>query len=308
MTAADKKDEGGAALAGDDPLLSPWRDAAKSIRETAKWLVTLFGGIGAVLVGTAPFTGAGDLSGDDLITAIVFGLLALGGLTLVIWRVSDVLLPETTSLTETLTAGTLKDFRTQVSGDRWSYLGAWAETLQDFKTARDLEFATFLEVDQKLRDPSLSDNDRAVYNAELPGLTKRLQTMELATARLLAKATYHEVRTRFIRARRWLFVGGLAAAVGIFGFLTTVTAKKDDKETKPAAAVSLSRRATVALSAAGTERFRRFVGENCPTAAVPLIVLDGEEKGPWRVLVRDESGCRPVSFLLSKEEGVPAFQ
>lgn len=308
MNPAEDKDAAGVAIAADDPLLTPWRDAAEGIRTTAKWLVTLFGGIAAVLVGTAPLTGVGDLSGDDRTVAMLFGFIALVGLALVIWRVSNVLLPETTSLAEALTSGTLKDFRNQVDEDGWGYLGAWATTLEQFKNVRDLEFATLLDVHKRLADPELSEEDRESYEAAVPVVTKRVEALELTTGRLLAKGAYHEVRTRFERARRWLFVGGLIAAVGIAGFLTTVNAKKGDDEKAPTAAVSMSRAGTVALTAEATERFRPFIGPQCPAAAVPVLVLEGGEEGPWRVVVRKEQNCRPVSFLLSREEGIPRFR
>lgn len=65
-------------LPGDEGL----GPAFARIRNTARWIVGIFGTGAAAVVAVLPFAGFGDLSGDDLALAIVGLTLATAGLTL----------------------------------------------------------------------------------------------------------------------------------------------------------------------------------------------------------------------------------
>jgi hypothetical protein len=92
MAEDDAADQGGAAA---------FHAAINNLRETAKWMAGIFGGIGGVLIASSSLTNVGQLKPDDprLQCAAGSGLVAALAIGIILWLCLRVLVSKPTTLT-----------------------------------------------------------------------------------------------------------------------------------------------------------------------------------------------------------------
>jgi hypothetical protein len=90
------------AAAAAAPRFEAQLKAAESIRETAKWLVAIFGAIAGVLIAGTQLSSLGSIEGEPLRLGLGLGsaFLALLGVTLSVWFLLSVMLPSSATLSD----------------------------------------------------------------------------------------------------------------------------------------------------------------------------------------------------------------
>jgi hypothetical protein len=193
------------------------------MRTTAKWIVAATAGAGAVLLGGAPLVAAGKVHGAGHAAQAFVGLaLALLGVGWVIWRISDALIPPTTSL-RMLEAGAdvsrlRRKVRDQMREESEALFGSFGGSLESLRR-RNRAFrvaAANLAVkragEQDVEKQLRLDHDISVATARAESARQRLQyVLELAHA--------WTVREQLRRARLHAFAGAAAAAAGAVLFI-----------------------------------------------------------------------------------------
>lgn len=71
-------------------VTAPRKNRADQLRETCKWLMTIFGAVDGVLIAGLQLTGLGKAEGPWLIAAIAGFVLAISGVGLIIWQLTQV--------------------------------------------------------------------------------------------------------------------------------------------------------------------------------------------------------------------------
>jgi hypothetical protein len=217
-------------------------DAVADMRATAKWIVAAAAGVGVVLLGGGPLAALGKV--HDVRHAVVsfLGLsVSLLGIGWVIWRISDVLIPPSTTLA-TLETRPLANLRAQMEAEPEAYFGPFGPTIADLQRhCRQYDTAAANLAIMLARE---QDPDR-----------QRVLTQGLADARANASMAHRRlrrlqelihawtVRADLRRARVHAFVGIIIAALGAIVFVTATTAPVPTPTMpRPAPTITVSQR------------------------------------------------------------------
>ena len=188
-----------------------------NIRDTVKWLVAALAALGALVIGSSPFTGFGQLKLPYLLAAIGSGLL---GVSLVFWAIDRALRILVTPL---------------------FFLG---------QIRQDDHLAALIRSNSKdLLPPLIDDLDRFLAYRRLllmklakeqdtekrKKLEQNYQAVQAVTTRLVGLCNYENLRRKFDATRRQLFLlgGAITLALGTFAWATT----HSDKHTEDAVRV-----------------------------------------------------------------------
>lgn len=234
-------------------------------RELAKYLVTIFAGVGALLVAGSQLSSLGKLSEDELDrwAASVGGLLlAIAAIAFIVIAAMAVLRPVEMSLDDVIADKKLSE----AVNSRPSLLGG-PKSVSDL---RDLHHGF----------PGWGD----VVND------------------VLGFAAYRRATDRFDRAWRRMLLGALAATVGIILFAWGSNPPED--ETADPVVRPLPQVVTFRLTADGRDTFGEALGVKCSVERFRALTIGGDEKSP-RVVTLPERGCNPVQFVMSPEFGAP---
>jgi len=277
--------------------VAAWHSAADKIREVVKWVASAFGALGALLIGTAPLTGFGDVEVYSLrfIVAVLLGVLALGSVAYVVWTATSLLAPSAVTLVDVEQGEEFSALRTEIAAEPSSYLGTWGTDVSTFVDGRDDEYGLLAAVDTQIAQ-GLSATDLPKLREAHKQLVARIEAMGRVSARLLAAAGFHHLANRFADAKPRMFQAAALAVVGIAGFVLTVgtaDASADEPITKIPARVSLTE--------AGVRSIGPLLGEEC-TPPFQALVLGGGSEGPWDLLVTD-SRCEAGEVTVEKTEG-----
>lgn len=206
-----------------DQAGAQWQDAVDRIRETAKWTTVVFGAVGGLLAGTAPLTGLATLDwGRHGWLAVGFGLLALGGIGLVVGAASAVLLPRTVTLADLAGGREFKILRRAAEADPSLYLLPYAESIPEFSALWRCNMRSLRQFERLWREHHADPTATAHIDAAYAVVAERVNAMAPVARYLLMMGIFEQVRRRFSGLRLAIFAGGGTAAVGIAGFLATV--------------------------------------------------------------------------------------
>ena len=208
---------------------TPYQQPAETIRSSAKWLVTAFAGVGAILVAGIPLTKLGDLHGWRLAAAPIAIAIALATIAYIIFQVAKVFTAPYITLAN-LVAGYIPP-KTGKWAIAWivGWLASWFHTHQlerimeavqesrselygaDAATVADLN-TRLININKKLREAGpgeRSEDDE-----------KEQTRLTSAAERIVAFANYEAVRRTYRRMLKPMAAGGLivAVAVGFFAY------------------------------------------------------------------------------------------
>jgi len=298
--------------AGEGTASDPWFDAVDRYRDVAKWLVISFGAIGAVIAGTAPLTGIGEVAPDRLRYVVAGAAIALTGTALVFAATVTVLIPRAVYRYE-LKAAKQGPLRRSLFG-----FGRFENLLADHPV--DLLPAGITSIEQ-LNDAianlrrggtalaatacslPLSDPARAAHRRAADALLAAGHSHERVIADLLRIARYEKARTRFNQAVVAVLVGGLAAATGLALTLYGIGRKAASAPT-PSPVLSDPARVIASLTPAGKESLKGRLGSTCDPNEIPTLLIAGDRRtGPWEIITLPERGCTSIRVTLTAELG-----
>lgn len=201
-----------------------WDDAIDCYRDVAKWLIAAFGAVGAVIAGTAPLAGIGDVGSDRIGFVVVGGATALLGVAVVFAATIAVLVPRTVYRHElrarrhglvSRTFVGLGGIENLLAENPDDLLPPGIGTIEELGQAiTNLRLAATTVATEAARLGS-EDPARAEYERAARAMFAAQTSHEQALKDLLRVARYECARTRFNQAVLIVLAGGVAVAVGL---------------------------------------------------------------------------------------------
>ena len=242
-------------------------------RDLAKYLITIFAGVGALLAAGTQLASIGTLTPQDetgRFIAVVLGLiLAIGAIAAIIGLALRVLKPIEVTFEE---AADDPGLREQIN-KRTSLLGG----------ADDID-----QVRANVRSNALAEED--------------LETWYVIADGIVAEAAYLRTRETFEGIWWPLLWAAVAGVVGITTFAWGANPPDDTKSATPIvqpAPVPLR----ITLTADGREALAGALGgDGCTTGPLSALSIGGTENAP-RVVTLPHGSCKAVQFMLSAAWG-----
>jgi hypothetical protein len=297
------------------------------LRETAKWIVGIFGALGAALIAGTQLAGLGKLEAPErLVPAAVaagVGLFCVGS---IIWAAARVLTTGDVTLAELA-----QDERKWISEDKpsrwWWVPGGFPDinyihqinVLGDFPKVQDLRDET--SQIEALRLQAMQDRKIGWTNGtELPGaaaqdardrynkakadLERRTPIHDREQAKVLAAAKYARVRWEFKRTV-WVLLGfGATAAIALGVFAWAVNPPAPEAAEAPEFRVPVEG----LLRLDDEERRRELAaglgGDTCTERDINVIVLSSTDENADIVTVPRE-GCSLARLTVERVEVLP---
>jgi hypothetical protein len=313
----------------DAPAAKPEADAAprKGIdasRATAKWLVAVFGALGAALIGGTSLQDFGDFSADGRPQAIVgFGLALLGAGVIVLFA-ARVLAMVTVSIAELASAnrGENRAIRESIeSGAKTVLRGRPSvEALARDQLLYQYEELRALSAIEHLPDPVrpdwIEEHEESDFEAALerslgheptPAERRRAASKSLgwiarASTDLQSTVLDRKIERRFRAMMLAVVAGLLLAGAGAVMFTTAETeddATRSAEEASPAVDLdSVPVTARLVVPEAQADRIAPLVGDGCDLDDVLVSVLDADAE-TVRVLVLPQDGCTSRQLALA---------
>jgi len=262
-------------------------DAANArLRDTAKWILTSFAAVGALLVAGLQLSSLGELTGDtpdSRIFAALVGIAAAAfGVALAIWCTSTVLAP---------------------------FLNTFGSADEEIKTARkvlaDREIVgeTYDELKEKIAHADTAIDEAATkhgrdspeYVAAVAAREEWEPLKQLALASIGSKLLWR----RYARARKGVVVAIALVTAGVVAFAWGANAPEEEKET-PVVLGEAPLLLDVTLTPAGVEALAKK--RACEQKTLMVLSIGGEE-GKREVVTIPRGSCRAVRFVLSPNLG-----
>jgi hypothetical protein len=274
--------------------------AADRIRETAKWLITTFAAVAAVLVAGSQLSNIGHLSFWRFLLALLAVLVGLAGVAWAINEAAKVLTAGRVSLGELADTNNAitADLRTRVNNDP-ALLGGYSN-VSDLKD----EYTAAQQKQKQVYDVYYQDiNDDAKRRAT-DVADAQVQQADNAVQRLLSVTSFESLSSTFDGARKQMFFAALVAAAGIVGFAAAAH-PKEKKEAKETPTVAAPSEVTIKLSKDGKKLLANQLGKDCPLDAIPAVVVkfDGDTAN---VVTLPSQGCRVARFTVPAKIGTLA--
>jgi hypothetical protein len=248
------------------------------IRDAAKWLLTAFAGVGAVLLGGVQFSALGKLSGPSLDMALLGVLLGLLGVGIAIWWTSLVLVTRIVSVTGLENDAEAREF----IDARPDIVGRQYASLKAFSIARQAAWA-------KWNDPRPHGTADSVWSEQRKALSAELEHLENVATRIAQIWKFEIVCERFTQAQKAAFAGAAMAALGILLF-TCARPEGPDPLPKNPTAVSVFYRLTEGFY----QTVSRVASKQCVPQTGVATLLDGWPNGSDVLIASNEANCAPV--------------
>lgn len=279
-----------------------WGAATTQLRDVVKWIAAAFSGLGALLIGTAPLSGLGDVdpTPSKLAAPILFGLLALVAVTAIVWKATELLTPSRTTLHHVAGAPEFSDLRAEVAADSLIYLGTWATDVPGFLDAQYFEHKILKELlDRQAVEPA--GERRTKLQEAIRKQEARVTSIGRYATRLLALAGFHHLSRRFNAAKPAMFAAAWTTVIGIAGFLLTV-----DGSDGAAAAAPAPTPALVAITDDAPTTLTDLLGQGCPNP-FEAMVLSGGTQGPWELSL-DDQDCADGTLRVASDHATVLLQ
>lgn len=248
------------------------QSAIDRYRDLAKYLITIFAGVGALLVAGTQLASIGDLSLEDdagrVVAAGVGMVLTIGAIAAVVGLALKVLRPVEMTLDDVAADAGL---RSEIER-RASLLGG----------ARSVE-----EVQDNLRTTALTEADRESWFA--------------VADQIVGYAAYLRTRATFEGTWRPMLVAAVVGVIGITAFTWGANPPEGGTEgpvldPRPVAVrISLTDQGRDALADA-------LGGEACVAGAIDALLIGGSETAP-KVVALPHGTCTAAQFVLDPEWG-----
>jgi hypothetical protein len=241
-------------------------------RDLAKYLITIFAGVGALLIAGTQLASIGDLSFEDepeRVIAVIAGLiLAVAAITAVVGLALKVLRPVEMTFDEVIADTKL---RARIDG-RTSLLGG----------AGSLE-----EIRANLETSALIEEDRESWYA-------------VAEA-VVAHAAYLRARDTF-EGTWWPLLGaGIVGAIGITAFTWGANPPADSTNSPVVEPAPVE--VEISLTTAGREALADTLGgKGCTSGPIAALTIGGTATEP-KVVTLPEASCKAAQFVLPSDWG-----
>jgi hypothetical protein len=242
-------------------------------RDLAKYLITIFAGVGAVLIAGTQLASIGDLSFDDepgRVIAVIVGLiLAIAAIAGVVALALKVLRPVEMTLEEVIADAEL---RPELERRTWLLGGA-----------NSLE-----EVRDNLQTTALSNEDRESWSA--------------VADEIVGYAAYLKARETFDSTWWPLLIAGVVGVIGITAF--TWGANPPEDEAGKANVIEPAPVAVqISLTSEGQEALADALGgKRCAERPIEALAIGGSATKP-KVVTLQSGTCKAAQFVLAPEWG-----
>lgn len=192
-------------MSSPEPSIS-LEPAADKLRDSAKWMLAVFGAIGAVIATGIQFSDLGKLDEDSQRLALLGLGLAFFGIGFAVYGVSQFLVPRTR---------TLADLSEAPPGDSVrQFLERAYELLSPFETVSEVHEARKQALaDYRVAFLAWQERPDANTAAEVNAMRTRAEPVELVAQRVLNWANYQSLMVRYGQIMRRRVLPGLAIAV-----------------------------------------------------------------------------------------------
>jgi hypothetical protein len=278
---------------------------ADRIRETAKWLILSFAGVGSVLVAGSQLSSLGSLELWSERFLIALGGVAVGLVAVIVAinLVSNVLVQDPLSLRSLADSndGTVREIRNELESDDSLLPGGSLKTLYtDYREAVRAQASTYKAyrdaLDQKEPEPTRVANALASAKAA----DAYAQTQSAIAQNVVAVARLLNASKAFKKQKVWLVGMTIIGAAGIVTFAAAAN-PPEDPPPEPAAAPALVRPGNlvrVRLSETGKAVLQERLGADCSTDALRVLALDVSRAG-IDVVTLPTSRCAGIRFTLT---------
>ncbi|GLY84142.1 hypothetical protein [Actinoallomurus iriomotensis] len=226
-------------MADETRLPAPPTDAVADMRATARWTIAAAAGVGALLLGGAPLTAIGKISGPGEAALAFAGLVvALGGVGWAIWQTGEALMPRIATLDD-LDAPDLADLRATIARDPSVFYGPFGESREELREAVAFHGKVAAELAAIAAGETDPVRSRVLAQAleDARGNTASARRLQ---ARLLEFVHAWKVRTAVRRARLHTLAAAAVIALGAVLFLGATHDSGDDRAAHPAPSASPS--------------------------------------------------------------------
>lgn len=308
VTASSKeKDEGEeeegttatAAPPAADPYLAQIEASVGQMKDTAKWTVSVFAALAAILIAGTQLSSLGQLEGNEwiedhrLLVAFLAGGIALLAIGAVIHSALSVLTATPKSLDELATEE--KESESNRTRDvrfvHASNLLEEKESIQQFN-AKAATLGTLRDSADLLRDP---DKIRQTY-ADVAYHNARIETFQ-ATMR------YETVRRALSKSRGRMLAAGLVGGLAIGSFTWAANPPKEEETTGP---FLIPTNAYARLSEENQGKWADELGNDCVTKPIYVMVLSTARENAEVVTVTG-TDCAVARMTISIDELFPVF-
>jgi hypothetical protein len=271
--------------ASDDSWFAAIQRANDQIRTTAKWLVTSFAAIGAILLGTIQLSSVGKLTngspGSRIVAAILGAGLAITGVIVALWFTSAVLIPFFNSFR---LADEHPEITDRVLGGEHEVLGYGYDALKEKVRAAELAVDNANEAELAAAEANLDDLR-----------TKKRVALTLVGSEVLSD--------KFSTARIAIIWGVVLAATGLGLFAWG--ANPPTAPTKTAVALgSAPVKLAVHLTPAGVAALAKPRG--CSDPDTGALQIGGTTAAPELVTTPTDKKCLAMRFVLTPSIGTAA--
>jgi hypothetical protein len=273
--------------------------ASDKLRETAKWLVTVFGALGGALITSLSVSNLAQVSGGKLLLALLGFALGMGGTALVIFSVARVLLVTDTSLSD-ISGQTADSELVGTLGKYQALLGGFPNTTKLAETHLAAQGQRIESYERMLHPP---DDPEFSFDAEklrFERASKELMLTSPVVDRVLGFAGFLRLRGRFVTALVSMAFGFVAVSVGIGLFAYNAKAPAENQQ----AAIVAGRpvQAVVDLNATGEDTYRQLLGDRCDLNHIEVLALASSANGV-NVITEPGRSCNLEEFVVTPELG-----
>lgn len=287
------------------PEASDGEGAAAVVQSAAKWLISAFAAIGAVLVAGLQIGAIGSLSWNDepgrVAAVVVSAVIALTITGLVIIYASRVLVGRNYTLDDLVALET----KARIKHDREADI---AKRLQN-----PLEYDSVLKsligrphlMPPQVHTP-LELRDALVQARKDPAgappvgsvAAPTLEDLEKGVSRLTDFVEMTQCRQRYRRLAFWILPALLGVAACIFAFSWGIASSEEIKITRPTAV-------TIILKNASKDDLKKIgLGKGCKVKQLQAVAIGGSIAEPEVVTMADGGGCRPAKFTMNPDLGL----
>jgi hypothetical protein len=300
-------------MMSDKTAPDQFTSAVDRLRETVKWLVTIFAAIGAVLTAGLQFSNIGKLEAPPffeeleeyrLIIAILAAAIALLSIVTIIWFALRVLVNEPVSLPALA--------RQEANGQQGPHLAFAKEagllakyrTLTELLNKSDVDITTRENVEtdlKRLEQSNEAGKDEAIrqHKEQLVSLNNDIAYSAQVFSQIAAGIRYNQVYQRFKVTGKVLLIASLLAALAIGTFSWAVN-PPDSATAAPLFRTPVE--ASVQLTEQGQLLFTETLGQGCVSSAIRVVVL-GVSDGRYDVVSLPTNQCALARFIIDAEVG-----
>lgn len=281
-----------------DPILA----GIDRLRDTSKWLIGAYAGVGAILVAGLQLTSLGKVEDDTrLWLAIAGAAAALLAVTLGIGAIARVLAP--VSVVDNDDLGANSEMQTLTASDPL-WLKGMAPDLQTLRTEYTQALTTYQNARAVARDTPSTEADEAKANARAAMLA-----LFDPLDRLRKQVLFNKVQNRFKDAKRLLLLSSLVVAAGVIAFAWAANPSDDDQaEAKTeSSGPELAQPSPVTLwidpDRKSLKPLRTALGDTCALDQVKALAVGGSPGHP-EVITLPQDNCNAVRFTVTSAVGI----